>query len=201
MSAWAAFTSDDLPMPRAPHSSALLAGRPSAKRSVFSIRMSRIRSMPLSRSISTRLTRGAALKRPFGCQTKASASVKEGALAAAGEDATWCAAIASSARAIRSGVSVTGFPLRRFAATFGWVREAGLAGERDGVLTGFFDMLQVPDAAAISGRAAGRKPRRMRGWITLQLGPRPLYSAPNSPYLRRRPNGGLPVIPEDQPTC
>ena len=73
MLACAALTSDDLPMPRAPHSSALLAGRPLAKRSVFSIRMSRIRSMPLSRPRSTRLTCGTGASRPFGCQTKASA--------------------------------------------------------------------------------------------------------------------------------
>ena len=37
-------------MPRAPHSRTLLAGRPRAKRSVFSSRMSRIRSIPLSRT-------------------------------------------------------------------------------------------------------------------------------------------------------
>ena len=65
MLACAAFTSDDLPMPRAPQSRALLAGRPSAKRSVFS----RIRSTPLSRNSSTRLTRGTAARRPSGCQT------------------------------------------------------------------------------------------------------------------------------------
>ena len=58
MLACAAFTSDDLPMPRAPHSSALLAGRPLANRSVFSNRRSRTRSIPLSRPISTRFTFG-----------------------------------------------------------------------------------------------------------------------------------------------
>src|ERR1700760_1829735 len=184
MLAWAAFTSDDLPMPRAPHNSALLAGRPSANRSVFSIRMSRIRSIPLSRSISTRLTRGTALSRPFGCQTKASASSKETATATAGADVARCAAIASSARAIRSGVSSAEAPLRRFAATFGSVRGADLGETQEEVLAGFFDMLQVPDGAAISGRAGGCKPRQMTDWITLQLGPRPLYSAPNSPSLR-----------------
>ena len=46
MAACAALTSDDLPMPRAPHSSALLAGRARAKRWVFSTRRSRTRSMP-----------------------------------------------------------------------------------------------------------------------------------------------------------
>ena len=77
--ACAAFTSDDLPMPRAPHSSALLAGRPLAKRSVFSTSTSRTRSMPLSSDISTRLTRlTGASRRPSGCQTKASAPAKSG---------------------------------------------------------------------------------------------------------------------------
>ena len=61
--ACAALTSDDLPMPRAPHSSALLAGRPLAKRSVFSTSVSRTRSMPLSSDISTRLTRGTGASR------------------------------------------------------------------------------------------------------------------------------------------
>ena len=45
-------------MPRAPQSRALLAGRPLAKRSVFSTSTSRTRSIPLSSDISTRLTRG-----------------------------------------------------------------------------------------------------------------------------------------------
>ncbi len=36
IAAWTAFTSDDLPMPRAPQRRALLAGSPSAKRSVLS---------------------------------------------------------------------------------------------------------------------------------------------------------------------
>ena len=58
-----ALTSDDLPMPRAPHNSALFAGRPLAKRSVFSISVSRTRSMPLSSVISTRLTRGTGTQR------------------------------------------------------------------------------------------------------------------------------------------
>ncbi len=43
-------------MPRAPHSSALLAGRPRAKRSVFSSSRSRTRSTPRSSAMSTRLT-------------------------------------------------------------------------------------------------------------------------------------------------
>ena len=45
-------------MPRAPQSRALLAGRPLAKRRVFSARVSRTRSMPRRRLISTRLTFG-----------------------------------------------------------------------------------------------------------------------------------------------
>ena len=49
--ACAALTSALLPVPRAPHSSTLLAGSPAAKRSVLSSRMSRTRSMPRSRPI------------------------------------------------------------------------------------------------------------------------------------------------------
>ena len=57
IAACTALTSDDLPMPRAPQSSTLLAGRPAAKRSVLSTRMSRTRSTPRIRPMSTRLTR------------------------------------------------------------------------------------------------------------------------------------------------
>ena len=64
-------------MPRAPHSSALLAGRPRAKRSVFSTSRSRTRSMPRNRPMSTRLTRGTGVKPELAaCQTKASAASK-----------------------------------------------------------------------------------------------------------------------------
>ena len=97
-------------MPRAPQSSALLAGSPLAKRSVLSISRSRTRSMPLSSDMSTRLTRGTgARRRPSGCQAKASAAAKSG-------DAGTGGASRSSAAAIRSAVS--GEPLvgavRRF---------------------------------------------------------------------------------------
>ena len=54
--AWTALTSDDLPMPRAPHRSTLLAGRPAAKRCVLSTRMSRTRSTPRISPMSTRFT-------------------------------------------------------------------------------------------------------------------------------------------------
>ena len=70
IAACAALTSDDLPMPRAPQSSALLAGRPRAKRSVFSTRRSRTRSMPLSSDISTRLTRRTGASRAVGVPDK-----------------------------------------------------------------------------------------------------------------------------------
>ena len=88
IAACAALTSDDLPMPRAPHSSALLAGRPRAKRSVFSTRRSRTRSMPLSSDMSTRLTAATgASRRPSGCQTKASAAQEVGLRPAAAAQA------------------------------------------------------------------------------------------------------------------
>src|SRR6516225_8346264 len=51
-------------MPRAPHSSALLAGSPRAKRSVLVSRGSRMRSMPLSSERGTRLTSATGMKPP-----------------------------------------------------------------------------------------------------------------------------------------
>ena len=45
--AWTAFTIELLPEPREPHSRALLAGRPLAKRRVFSSRVSFWRSTPM----------------------------------------------------------------------------------------------------------------------------------------------------------
>ena len=133
-----AFTSDDLPMPRAPHSSALLAGSPSAKRSVFSIRMSRIRSMPLSRPRSTRLTRGTGESRPSGCQTKASAEPNDSWLPAAGEAAERWPAMASSAAAIRSAVASLSVLAGRFVAVFAGAARGGLGGGAGRCFLGFF---------------------------------------------------------------
>ena len=103
-------------MPRAPHSSALLAGRPLAKRSVFSISMSRTRSMPLSSVISTRLTRGTGHEpRPCGCQMKASAAAKSGSACGRGASRSSASAIRVKrlARPARSAVRFgAGFRLR-----------------------------------------------------------------------------------------
>ena len=96
--ACAAFTNEDLPIPRAPHRSALLAGKPFAKRSVFSTSTSRTRSMPLSSDISTRFTRATGTSRPSGCQTKASAAVRSGRVVR-------CGASRSSVTAILSNTS------------------------------------------------------------------------------------------------
>src|SRR5919109_3262532 len=94
-----ALTRDDLPMPRAPQSSALLAGSPRANRSVFSTSVSRMRSIPLSRDISTRLTSATGVsRRPCGCQANASAAAKSGGVGAPG-------ASRSSAAAMRPKVS------------------------------------------------------------------------------------------------
>src|SRR5262249_30912937 len=72
-----ALTRELLPMPRAPHSSALLAGSPRAKRSVLVSRGSRMRSMPLSSERGTRLTSATGMKPPdSGCQAKASLAAK-----------------------------------------------------------------------------------------------------------------------------
>src|SRR5277367_5102147 len=138
-------------MPRAPHKSALLAGRPSAKRSVFSIRMSRIRSIPLSSPNSTRLTRGTGVSRPFGCHTKASAFWKDSGAEMAGALAERCAAIVSSARTTLAWVSSLADEVGRFDATFAGFREAGLALAPDTAFLGFFDMSEVPDRAAFIG--------------------------------------------------
>src|ERR1700742_1034815 len=137
MLAWVAFTSEDLPMPRAPQSRALLAGSPSAKRSVFSIRMSRIRSMPLSRPRSTRLTRGTGASRPFGCQTNASALARVSASLWSGEVADRCAATDSSARAIRSAVADSADVALGFDAAAGDLREPALGDAREPVFRGF----------------------------------------------------------------
>src|SRR5262245_46113440 len=157
MLACAALTSDDLPMPRAPHSSALLAGRPLAKRSVFSIRMSRIRSMPFRRLISTRLTRGTGDSRPSGCQTKASAPLRESADPAAGALADRCAAMVSSASAILAACPFVNAAGGRFVTAV----LAGPAGLREAafaaVLLDFLAIAQVPDSAALSGLGTSRK--------------------------------------------
>src|ERR1700742_2517508 len=139
MLACAAFTSDDFPMPRAPHNSALLAGRPSAKRSVFSIRMSRNRSIPLSRPRSTRLTRGTGASRPLGCQMKASALASTSALEAFGDVAGKPAAMASSARAILSATSWPDGGDGRFVAAFGGFAEEAFEAAREPDFRGFFD--------------------------------------------------------------
>src|SRR5258705_7415881 len=119
--AWEALTSDDLPMPRAPHSSALFAGRPLAKRSVFSISVSRTRSMPLSSVISTRLTRGTGTSRePCACQMKASAESKS-------EFEFGRGASRSSASAIRVKVCASGAPDFGLAADVGFGLDFDLA--------------------------------------------------------------------------
>src|SRR3954454_14200445 len=140
MLACAALTSDDLPMPRAAHNSALLAGYPLAKRSVFSSRMSRSRSMPLSRPRSTRLTRGTGASRPLGCQMKASALASTSAVEAFGEVAGRPAAIASSARAILSATSWSDGGDGRFVAAFGDFAEAALEALRGPDFRALFDM-------------------------------------------------------------
>src|SRR5258708_40219571 len=164
MLACAALTSDDLPMPRAPHSRALLAGSPSAKRSVFSIRMSRIRSIPLSRPRSTRLTRRTGASRPFGCQTKASALSNESLALTVGDAAARRVAMVSRARAILSVVSCSAGGAGRFVAVACDFRAGTLEAARDTVLRGFFDILEVPDGAPISGLTRRCNPSKSEVW-------------------------------------
>src|SRR5215831_10602787 len=150
MLAWAAFTSDDFPMPRAPQSSALLAGSPLANRSVFSIRMSRIRSMPLSRVSATRLTRATLVSRPFGCQTKASASAKEQGASGTAALAERCAAIASSAAAILAALSSLVTVAGRFATGFADFCAIAFRAGADALFRVFFDIGGFPDRAAFN---------------------------------------------------
>ena len=80
-----AFTSEDLPIPRAPQSIALLAGNPLAKRRVFSTRMDFWRSTPFSKPISTRETTGTGAREAgTGCQTNASAAERSKAAGGGG---------------------------------------------------------------------------------------------------------------------
>src|SRR5262249_1862483 len=101
--AWAAFTREDLPIPRAPHKRALLAGKPLAKRSVFSTRTSRTRSIPLSSDISTRLTRGTGARRPSGCHTNASAALRSGSVLRCGDNRSTASARRSNRSAWPEG--------------------------------------------------------------------------------------------------
>jgi hypothetical protein len=65
--------------------------------------------------------------------------------------------MASSASAILSAVSCLEAAAGRFAAAVGNLRELALETARGLVLLGFFDILRVPDHAAISGQMADRK--------------------------------------------
>src|SRR5262249_34852448 len=150
MVAWAAFTSDDFPMPRAPQSSALLAGRPLANRSGFLIRISRIPSMPWSRVSSTRLTRATFVSRPFGCPTKASASAKEQGASGVGPLAERCPAIASSAAAILAALSSLVSLAGRFVTGFADFCAIALRAGADALLRVFFDIGRFPDRAAFN---------------------------------------------------
>jgi hypothetical protein len=66
--------------------------------------------------------------------------------------------MASSARAILSVVSCSEAAGGRFVAAGGDFRRAALEAARDAVLRGFFDIIEVPDRAPISGLTGGRKP-------------------------------------------
>ena len=88
-----AFTSEDLPMPRAPHRSALLAGSPRAKRSVLSTSCGAMCPSPLRRASGTRLTCWTASKLcRSACQTNASAASKSGSAGVRGASRSRAAA-------------------------------------------------------------------------------------------------------------
>src|SRR5262249_38396621 len=165
--ACAAFTSDDLPMPRAPQSNALLAGKPLGKRPVFLTRTSGTRSIPFRSDISTRFTWATGASRPSGCQINASAAARSAR-------AVRCGARRSSATAIRS--SVSGCPAGR-------VPPFGLGAERCEDLDFDLAIRVSVSRAALSGarflpqaslRENGRKRGVLRVEAALQLGGRPL---------------------------
>src|SRR3954467_6709044 len=186
--AWEALTRDDLPMPRAPQSSALFAGRPLAKRSVFSIRVSRTRSMPLSSVIWTRLTRGTGTSRePCACQMKASAESKSELECCRG-------ASRSNASAIRVNVCASGAPDFGL-ADLGFSLDFGLD------LDFAIGTLSVRRSHTRCGlRPASCKTRRNQDFgalsphgAALQLVHRPLYSAHlRAPLGRQAPPGQPP---------
>ena len=85
-SACTAFTSELFPIPREPHSSALLAGSPAAKFRVLVSSVSRIRSTDLSSAMGIRLTWATGANRfSSACQLKASATAKSGAGGSGGD--------------------------------------------------------------------------------------------------------------------
>ena len=98
--AWTDLTSELLPVPRAPQSKALLAGKPFAKRSVLPCNISICCSIPRKSSRSRRLMLWTGIKRSgLVCQTYASAASRDCKGGGGG-------AIRSSASAIRCSRSL-----------------------------------------------------------------------------------------------
>jgi len=102
-----ALTSELLPMPRTPQSSALFAGSPRANRAVLASSVSRAASMPLSSASGTRLT-VLTVRRlcVSACQTKASPAAKSGRSGSRGPRRSWRG---RSARKGRKGVPESSF--------------------------------------------------------------------------------------------
>src|SRR6202012_2954381 len=123
-----------------------------------------IRSMPLSRPISTRLTRGTGASRPSGCQTKGSAFPSASAAEDGGEAAERCDAIDSSARAIRSEVSRSEEAAGSLGAETGDFRWPALEAAREAVLLGFFDIFGLSDDAPLTGLAGACKRPKRGAW-------------------------------------
>ncbi len=164
IAACAALTSDDFPMPRAPHNKALLAGRLRAKRSVFSTNRSRTRSIPFNSDMSTRLTRRtAASLRPSGCQTKASAAEKSSGAGAVG-------ARRSNAPAIRINKAVLSFPASRVPEPLPAVVFVAFAFERGGDLAMFTPGCGHPlSEAAACSQACPKRARNIAIGPTLAI--------------------------------
>src|SRR4051794_25464425 len=157
-------------MPRAPHNSALFAGSPLAKRSVFSISVSRTRSMPLSSVIWTRLTRGTGTSRePWACQMKASAESKS-------EFEFGRGASRSSASAIRVKVCASGALAFGLAAAFGFGLDFDLDTGLDmGLAMGTLSVGRSHTGAAFAPQ--GENPEksgywgRFAAWRSVAIGP------------------------------
>ena len=152
MLACAAFTSDDLPMPRAPQSSALLAGRPVGE--AFGV-LDQDVAHPVDALEQRELDPADPRHRlePSVRVPDEGVGVVEGAAAGRGGR--------GRGQMRRDGLERAGDPRRRIVrrrSVWAFCRDfrvpfggAALGVAREAVFAGFFDMLQVPDGAAISG--------------------------------------------------
>src|SRR5690606_34189275 len=190
-----ALTSDDLPMPRAPHRSALLAGRPAAKRCVLSARMSRTRSTPRINAMSTRLTRWTGSSAPVSAdQTKQSAAARSVASGSRGASRATAAIRRSSFFSSVSG-SVSGSVSRRVSGSMSFMAgQALISGRGQSGLTCPPSGEKPAPAVALAQPAIIFRPlftRPRRGRLASRLRSSPLLRTP--PYAQAV-GGGLGIL-------